>query len=70
MAIGVSPQIDVHLAPDSPTEREAAVPDVRTQSERAPRVFYRIDSRRVTLREYWWGNPLTVVPAALLKLFR
>jgi hypothetical protein len=69
MAIGVLPQIDVHVAPEAPAERGAAEPGPRAPSERPPRVFYRIDSRRVTLREYWWGNPLTVVPAALLKLF-
>jgi Zn-dependent protease len=70
MAIGVLPQIDVHVAPEAPAERGAAGPGPRAPSERPPRVFYRIDSRRVTLREYWWGNPLTVVPAAVLKLFR
>jgi hypothetical protein len=37
----------------------------------ASRVFYRIDSTRVSLREYWWGNrsPLILV-VAILKLFR
>ena len=68
MATGILPQSDVHLAPDAPTESEAAERAGGTPVERPPRVFYRIDSRRVTLREYWWGNPLTVAPAALLKV--
>jgi hypothetical protein len=34
-------------------------------------VFYRIDSRRVSIREYWWGtkSPLILV-ALLLKALR
>ncbi|HEX9187322.1 MAG TPA: site-2 protease family protein, partial [Vicinamibacteria bacterium] len=36
---------------------------------RAPR-FYRLDSRAVTLREYWWGSPASVLVAALLKALR
>jgi Zn-dependent protease len=68
MATGILPQSDIHLAPDAPTECEADEHAGGTPVERPPRVFYRIDSRRVTLREYWWGNPLTVVPAALLKV--
>ena len=70
MAVGVLPQSDTHLAPDAQTEHGADARARRTPSERPPRVFYRIDSHRVTLREYWWGNPLTIVPAALLKLLR
>ena len=69
MAIGVPPQSDVLLAPDAPTEREAMEPERRAATDLPPRVFYRIDSRRVTLREYWWGNPASVIPAAVLKLF-
>lgn len=70
MAIGVPPQSNVHLAPDASIESEAAEAECRTPAARPPRVFYRIDSRRVSLREYWWGSPLTVIPAALLKLFQ
>jgi Zn-dependent protease len=35
-----------------------------------PRVFYRIDSRAVSLREYWWGHPASILVAVLLKLLR
>ena len=70
MAIGVPPQRDVQLAPDAPTERAFAERERGSPVDLPPRVFYRIDSRRVTLREYWWGNPASVIPAALLKLFR
>ena len=69
MAIGVPPQRDVPFAPEAPTDRPGSEPERRTPPDHPARVFYRIDSRRVTLREYWWGNPLTVIPAALLKLF-
>jgi Zn-dependent protease len=34
------------------------------------RVFYAVDSRRLSLREYWWGEKHTILIAALLKLFR
>ncbi|HEU4722046.1 MAG TPA: site-2 protease family protein [Gemmatimonadaceae bacterium] len=70
MAIGVPPQNGIELAPEAPTASEPVGPARGTPAERPPRVFYRIDSRRVTLREYWWGNPASVVPAAMLKLFR
>ena len=69
MAIGVPPQNDVQFAPEAPTAPGGAEPEHRVAPERPARVFYRIDSRRVTLREYWWGSPLTVIPAVLLKLF-
>jgi hypothetical protein len=36
---------------------------------RGPR-FYRLDSRAVTLREYWWGHPAAVLVGALTKLLR
>jgi len=67
MAIGVPPQLDAPLAPptlDPPRPAASATP------LELARVFYRIDSRRVTLPEYWWSNPASVVPAAMLKLFR
>ena len=35
-----------------------------------PRVFYKIDSRAVSLREYWWSHPASVLVAAPLKLLR
>jgi Zn-dependent protease len=73
MAIGVPPQNGVHLAPaapDAPTALDPVEAERRTPTALGPRVFYRIDSRRVTLREYWWGNPASVVPAAMLKLLR
>lgn len=35
-------------------------------------MFYRLDSTRITLREYWWGtkNPLALLVALVLKLLR
>jgi Zn-dependent protease len=37
----------------------------------ARRVFYRIDSTRVSFREYWWGSPAAaMLIAPVLKLFR
>src|SRR3954468_12622827 len=40
--------------------------------EPAAAVIYRIDSSRVTLREYAWGSksPVALTLAAILKLFR
>ena len=42
----------------------------RADDARPPRVFYDIDSRRVTLREYSWSSWGSVLPAAVLKLLR
>src|SRR5215212_3774643 len=42
-----------------------AVPDAPL-----PRVFYGIDGRRITLREYSWGSRSSVPVMALLKLLR
>ena len=67
MAIGVRPQLDVPLPtvePDPPETGAIAAP------LGSPRVFYKIDSRRVTLREYWWGSPASLGPAAALKMLR
>lgn len=61
MANAASPQLD---------EPVASVPEAAGPSHAPRRVFYRVDSRRVTLREYWWGNPVSVVPAAVLKVLR
>jgi len=36
---------------------------------RGPR-FYRLDSRAVSLREYWWGHPAAVLVGGLTKLLR
>ena len=35
-------------------------------------MFYKIDSRRISLREYWWGtpNPLIILVAWLIKMLR
>ncbi|MEQ2008178.1 MAG: site-2 protease family protein [Limisphaerales bacterium] len=35
-------------------------------------MFYRLDSTRITLREYWWGtkNPFALLLAVVLKLLR
>lgn len=35
-------------------------------------MFYKIDSRRITLREYWWGtpNPILIFLAWVIKLLR
>lgn len=57
------PSYDATLASDEP-----AVSPVDASS--APMSFYRVDSRRVTLREYWWERPSSVPIAALLKLLR
>jgi Zn-dependent protease len=40
------------------------------RAERPEPVYYAIDSRRVTLREYWWGSRASVLSAAILKLIR
>src|SRR6476646_8474158 len=48
---------------------DASVADVES-AERPEPVFYAIDSRRVTLREYWWGSRIGVIAAAILKLLR
>jgi Zn-dependent protease len=50
--------------PASTRERCPKLPTPR------PRVFYRIDSRAVSLREYWWSHPASIFVAALLKLLR
>jgi hypothetical protein len=53
---------------DSPAP-ESGQPQKRPTPARPPR-FYRLDSRRVTLREYWWGHPAAVLVGGLLKLLR
>ena len=65
MAIGVPPQLDEQ---DAPVALDSHQSDAAAASSAQARVFYRIDSRQVTLREYWWGSPGSVVPAAMLKV--
>ena len=67
MAIGLPPQLDTPLAT---VELDPPEPEAITAPRAASRVFYRIDSRQVTLREYWWGSPASVAPAAVLKMMR
>jgi hypothetical protein len=50
---------------------ESAPVDLVLDPQPPPGVFYKIDSRRVALREYWWGSPSPVFLIALfIKLFR
>jgi len=53
------------LSSDAPLEEADAAP--------AERLFYKLDSTKVSVREYWWGshyNPLVLLVACLVKLFR
>jgi Zn-dependent protease len=67
MATGVSPQLDEQAAPVALDSCES---DAIVAPPTPRRAFYRVDSRRVTLTEYWWGSPASVVPAAMFKLLR
>lgn len=68
MTLGIRPPVH-----DNTSEAAARQDIALDQAHPAPlpaRVFYSLDSRRVTLAEYWRGSPSGILGLALLKLFR
>lgn len=45
-------------------------PDVPSPGARPAPVFYGMDSRKISMREWWWGGPSSILLAGLLKLLR
>lgn len=68
MTLGIRPQFDGLTADAIPLDAGAI--DDPGSPDGPARVFYRVDSRRITLREFWWGSRSSIVTLALFKLFR
>jgi Zn-dependent protease len=72
MAIGLPSEIGAppELTSTTPDPLDSGEPEQGAVGGKLPRIFYRVDSRRVTLREHWQSNPTSVLSALLLKLTR
>jgi Zn-dependent protease len=66
---GSTYDLTVDPAPEAEIASDPS-PEAPMSTSPAAVTFYRVDSRRVTLREYWWEKPSAVPMAALLKLLR